>query len=271
MTDDTRPSAAATLPTRVGHLGRDDHRYCGFGSLTELIGHESYAGTLSLAVGGRRLSPDEAAALDDLACALSCADPRIWPLKMIRVAASYGGIFLPHAAGQMVLENDVIGTWTIRLGAQGLLDLRAAIGDQADDDEVVTREVDRYLERHHRLVGYGVPFRETDERLVALRARVEATGRAALPHWRLQDAVARVMLRDRKLRPNIGAGAAALLLDMGFDATQAGLMTVFVNQNVFVANAYEGALQAPAALRSLPADAAAYAGPPPRRSPRAAG
>ncbi len=39
-------------------------------------------------------------------------------------------------------------------------------------------------------------------------------------------------------------------------------------QNVIVANAVEGAAQAPSVLRKLPAETVCYKGAPPRRSPR---
>jgi hypothetical protein len=137
--------------------------------------------------------------------------------------------------------------------------------DAARIDAAVTD----HLARTKRLAGYGVPFRDRDERQDALRERVMQRGWQERPFWRLQEAFSRRVHEARGLAPNAGAGASALLLDMGFTVPQVPAIMTVLMQNNFVANAVEGAAQAPAVLRSLPPEAVSYAGPPNRRSPRA--
>ena len=60
-----------------------------------------------------------------------------------------------------------------------------------------------------------------------------------------------------------------MLLDLGFDVRQVSVMGHMLILPTIVANAVEGAAQAPAILRCLPDDAIDYNGPPPRLSERA--
>ncbi len=76
--------------TRVGHAGWNDHRHFGKWVFSELAGNTSTAGLIALAATGRL--PDESACgmLDDIAVILTVADPRIYPLKLVRLASSFG-------------------------------------------------------------------------------------------------------------------------------------------------------------------------------------
>lgn len=257
------------ITTRVAALGFPDHRFRGYSVLRELVAHETTASLIALSIGGRRLSPDETAALDDLAAILLVADPRIWPLKLIRVVASYGGALAGYAAGHMVVEGDRIGPPTSRYAAELLVELREAVGARLDDRAAIAEEARRLIANRKRLIGYGIPFRPFDERYVALRERVVRRGRADLPYFRLQDVLSEVVKTDRRLPPNIGIGSAALLLDMGFDPVESAAIIHFVNQPVFIANAYEAGTEPSPELRVLPPGAIAYSGVAPRESPRA--
>jgi len=253
------------IPTRVALAGYVDHRYFGSSLFHELLGAETLSGMIALSVGGRRLDPGERATLDDLAVALSVADPRIWPLKLTRLVASYGGTIAGFAAGQLCLDGDFIGLWPAGVAAANLVELDAARRDGGATDG----DVARWLKTKKRLVGYGIPFRELDERLEALRPRLEARGRTAMPYWTSMEALSRVVHAERGLRPNIVVAAAALLLDMGFTPEQAGAIGYFLNVNVFVAHAFEAAGQRAPAMRELPEGSIDYVGAPPRSSPRA--
>jgi len=257
------------VSSRVALAGYGDHRYFGASLFEELLGEETVSGMIALSVGGRRLDADERATLDDLAVALSVADPRIWPLKLTRLVASYGGTIAGFAAGQLCLEGDLIGLWPSGVAAANLVELAIAAASCDADGAPPRDAIVRWLASKKRLVGYGIPFRELDERLEALRPRLAARGRTRARYWRLMEELSRVVHAERGLRPNIVVAAAALLLDMGFSPEQVGAIGYFLNVNVFVAHAFEGATQRAAPMRELPAEAIDYVGRPPRTSPRA--
>ena len=259
-----------TIATVVAHGGHRDNRYFGYSTFGDLLGSETYTGLNVMAVSGRRVDPETRAMLDDLAVITTVADPRIWPLKLTRVVASYGGTLAAFAAGQLCMEGDLLGPWSTRFAAELWVELRDAIGEDAvGDPDRVNAEVGALLARKKRLVGYGVPFQTHDKRFEALHRRVEERGWQDRPFWRMQEVFTRRVREERALGPNILAGASALLLDMGFTAAQAPGVMTFLAQNNFAANAIEGAQQAPAVLRSLPVECAVYVGEPPRKSPRA--
>lgn len=258
------------ITTRVARAGYVDHRSFGWSAFKDLLGHEDYTGLMVMAVTGRRVTEEQRAMFNELAGALNVADPRIWPPKLIRVLSSYGGTLASFAGGMLAMETDFIGPWTIKYSALTLLELRADIGDgHLDDERAVDEGITRLLSRQKKFIGYGVPFRPVDERLEALRACVYRRGRQGLPNWRLMEALTARMKKDRNLGPNIASGVSACILDLGYGADDVAPLTVFMNLNVFVANAVEGARQQPAVLRSLPLDVIDYVGTPPRTSPRA--
>ena len=257
------------IPTRVAALGYPEHRFRGHAVFAELTG-TSYAALIALAVSGRRPTRDEAELLDLLASVTTVADPRIWPLKLARVIASYGGYLAGFAAAQLPLEGDRIGPPITVHAATMLVELHAAVGGRFDELDLCREAARELVARRHRLVGFGMPFRPADERYVALREALAARGRTALPFWRMHDALAEAVASERGLPPNIGIGSAAMLLDMGYDPLEAAAIVHFINQHVFVANAFEGARDARSELRELPAAAIRYIGARPRTSPRAA-
>ena len=263
--------AASAIATRVGWSIPGDHYWFGrrFGS--EVAGQASVGQLLAHAVGSETLTPEALAVLDDLSSVMSVADPRIWPLKLGRLVASYGGGMAAVAAVGLAFDSDFIGPWTCGQAAQLLVDLRDELGAEVHAEEAVERVMRRRFEQRIRLIGFGVPARAEDERVVALRACLGRRGREQMTHWRLLETLSAVLFRTRKLRPNIGLGVAAASLDAGFAPAQIGYLAVALMQNVIMANAVEGAAQAPAVLRKMPAATLSYKGAAPRRSPRAGG
>jgi hypothetical protein len=257
------------IVTRVAALGFPEHRFRGYAVFAELVGHESTSSLIALAVTGRRLNADEAGVLDDIAATTLVGDPRIWPLKLIRIVASYGGVLAGYAAGHMAIEGDRIGPPITRYAADMLVELRNAVGDRIDDRTAIAQEARRMLAGKKRLIGYGIPFRPYDERYVVLQERMKARGRADLPYFRVHDVLSEVVREQKRLAPNAGIAIAAILLDMGFSPEETATVFHFINQPVFIANAYEAATRASAELRSLPAETIAYSGSAPRLSPRA--
>jgi hypothetical protein len=257
--------------TRVGRVRWDDHRFCGYGAHSELLGNETFLGLTFLAATGRRATDEEREVIDALAVSMAAADPRIWPPKITRLVAAFGGTIAGFVAGQLCTECDVIGPWVTGPAAALLVDVQQVVGTDGGDESAFDRAVEPWLATRRRLLGYGVAFRADDERFVALRGYLERRGRTQLPYWRLQERLSALVLRHRALKPNIALGAAALLLDMGLTPSQAQAITNLANVNTFYANAIEGAQQRSATLRSLPESAVRYVGPPPRAVPKAMG
>ncbi len=256
-----------SLPTRVGRADHGGNVFFGHRVEEELIGHETTTSLLVLAVTGRRASEEQVRVLDDVAVVLSSADPRIWLFKATRLATAYGGMLAGMVAGSLCLHRASVGHLTASAAAELLRDLRAEVGDLASG-EALERALEARL-RTGRLIGFGVPFRDRDERAVALERRLETTGRAELPFYRMLRALAPIVRRERRLEPNLGGHLAACFLDLGFEPRDVGPLVYALGQHTFLANAVEGARQAPEVLRSLPASRVRYEGAAPRRSPRA--
>jgi hypothetical protein len=260
---------ALVVPTRSAHWGWDEHRYFGHKVFEELAGHESFMGLTALSVLGRRLSPEDCCVLEDAANTLTMADPRIWPLKLTRVVASYGGTVAAAAAGLLVEEGAQIGPWACGRAAGVLAELHAEIGTRQDDAKHVRGVVVRYLERHAFIWGFGTPFRSRDERLVAFRRCMNTRGRHTRPHYRTMEAVANAVRGFRRAEPNIVLALAAVCLDMGLAVDEIGPLATTLMQHMFFAAAVEGARQAPEFLRELPENYVTYVGRAPRASVRA--
>jgi hypothetical protein len=265
----------AVLSTRVGHAEWGDNRFRGYSVARELAGRETGTGMLALAIGGRRLAEPERAMLDDLAVAMAAADPRIWPLKLVRVVSSYGRCLPALAAGIVNLQEALIGHPSTGRAAEVLVSLGEMTSEAVRRDgmtqEMAIGEVCReFFSRGNRWTGFGVPFRARDERVDILATCVVARGRAGLPYWRLFSGVTTVLRRTKNLEPNIGLAAAAVCLDMGFALTQIGSLVFALGVSSLWANALEGSAQAPEILQTLPRASVRYVGRSERVSPRAA-
>jgi hypothetical protein len=229
----------------------------------DLAGRESIAGLLGLAIMGRRLAPEECVVLDDLATVITVGDPRVWPLKLVRVASAYGGAMAGVAAGTISFAGARVGHPAAGLAAEVLAKIGERIAAACSTghetaEAILGDECNRLLADGGRPYGFGVPFRPRDERLVMLAERVAARGRGHLAHWRIFEQVAETIRRIRGLEPNVGLGAAAVCLDIGFTPAQIGPLITAL-----------GAEQAPASLQILPRGSVNYVGPAPRSSPRA--
>ena len=257
------------IRTRVARHVSGDNLYFGHSTLADLLGGETLTGLMAMAAMGRRVSETERVVLDAIAVASTSADPRIWPLKLTRLVASYGGTLAGFGAGQLAMEGKSIGPWTVGAAAGELLALREMIGERLGDANAVTAAVRDRVERRPRMAGYGVPFRDRDERMDALRKQMTKLGRAGLVFWTLQEALSVGMMDKWQAAPNMAIGVSAALLDLGCTPLQASALATFLNENVFAANAFEAAQQREPLMQKLPDDCVDYVGPPLRASPRA--
>ena len=258
-----------TVTTRVAKAGWKEHFHYGHRVFEELAGNETYTGLMALAVTGRRFSPEARDVLDDMAASMTIAEPRIWPMKIARLVASYGRIVPGAVAGVLSFESELIGPWTTAETARQLLALAEAVGEDPTDADVREATLAMLAERG-RLVGFGVPFRSSDERVAALSACIARRGRTALRYWSLSQAMW-AALRDAKgLEPNISSALAAAGLDIGLTPDELAPLTVALLHNIFWANAIEGAAQQAPVLRRLPDARVRYVGAPARATPRSA-
>lgn len=256
------------LGTRVAHAYYDDHEFCGKRLYGELVGRERFVGLIARAID-QRLELDEVAlsVLDDLAVITTVADPRIWPLKIIRVVSSYGAIYPAWAVANLCLEGARIGPDACGRAGASLVALRSEL--EALDDTAFAEALDRRFPAMLPPVGFGVPFRDEDERVTAVHASLVAHGRDRLPWWSFFQRVAKVLLARRRFAANIGSAFSSAVLDLGFGAEAIGPLATALVQAAFLANAVEGAAQAPRVLQKLPLEHVAYEGVPARVSPRA--
>jgi hypothetical protein len=265
----TDPRDDLVIPTRVARAFWDEHAFRGYGLFGDLIGNVSASGLLVLALSGRRLNDDECAFFDELVVSITFADPRIWPLKIARIAGSYGRFLPGFAAGYLSMEGASVGPGPCTAAASLLREVFDGVGGHVDDRGDVERVLREALGRRPRLSGFGVPFRATDERVAALTKCVRARARDRGPYWRLYETTAELVRRERKLEPNIDAAIAAALLDMGFEGKVLSALAASLFLMTFLANAMEGSAEPAAILRELPLDRVDYVGRPARESPRA--
>jgi hypothetical protein len=268
VSDSHASAPAPVIVSRVAHAEHGDHRFMGYSAFRELLGHESMTGLLALSILGRRVDDDVKTALDLMANCASAADPRIWPLKAARVAASYGEALAGFAAGQLAMMGPFMSPRTIGEAAEQLARLRAKLDAAGADPADVERVVRDHI-AGGRLGGYGVPLRAEDERYVALRGAMTRVGRHTLPHWSAQELLSATMRREKKLEPNVGIALAAALLDIGCTPAQARFFATNLFGHTMIANAFEASEERSAAMQKLPLGTIRYAGKAPRTSPRA--
>ncbi|HEY5956893.1 MAG TPA: hypothetical protein VIV60_10085 [Polyangiaceae bacterium] len=225
-------------------------------------------GMVALSVLGRRLSTEDCAVIDDAIAVSTLADPRIWPLKLTRLVASYGRAGPAIAAGLLTLEEARIGPWTLSKAAQFLVDLHARLAKVDDDKTTVNGVLHALIQDRSLLWEFGTPFRAYDERLVAFRECMSKRGRDRLPYWRTM-LVAIGSIQDKlAIEPNISLGVAAAFLDLGILVEEMGPLSFAVVFHMFLGHGTEGARDATAAIRELPDEYVSYVGRPPRSSPR---
>jgi hypothetical protein len=257
------------IHTRVGKHLFGENLFFGHRTLADLLGQETMTGIVSLAVKGRRPTEAERRALDAISVISTSADPHIWPLKLLRLVSSYGSVLAGYCACQLTVEGERIGYWISGYAAAVLVDLRGVVGDRLEDPAAVAEAISDHLRRAGRVTGFGVPLRKSDERMDALKTYVVREGLDRGAHWRLQEALADHVRRERGIPPNVGLGIGAVLLDFGYTPHEISALAHFLAQGVFVANALEAARQQAPEMQKLADEPVEYVGPARRESPRA--
>lgn len=255
------------IKTRVARADDGDNSFRGYTVNAELAGRAGWATAFSLAIGGPRLADEDAAIMEDLAVCILAADPRIWPLKLVRLVASYGVTQPAFAAGHLILEGAVIGTEPTGKAAETLLEWGQVIGEDPGSAQL-SAFLEEMLSRG-RVSGFGVAFRPHDERVDGIKQCLAARKRTTGRYWKLVVAIDELMGDKRKVRLNLAMASAAVMLDLGFTPIQIrAWMSAYLDISYY-ANAVEEAELQSESLRQLPLECIDYVGRGPRLSPRA--
>ncbi len=249
------------IATRVGFADFGDYDHFGKRLYRDILGHTSFLGLAVFAISGRLLDAEDVAILDDIAVCMHCPEPRVWPAKLARVAASSGRFFAGVVVGWAALDSE-IGVHLGEEAATMLLELEARLRASPSDLETFVRT-------RSALPGFGVHGRRVDERVEALRASLVKRGRTQGKYWLLAERLWPVAHAERQLDPSIWPAAAAVFLDLGIAPGHIPPLLSLLFQPSYLAHAVEGARLKSASLRQLPAEAVRYVGPAPRTSPRA--
>ncbi len=223
---------------------------------------------LPLFIGGITLPPAEAEVFSRFCVCTCITDPHIWPLKIARLGSSYGRMVPGVVTGALLQESSRIGAAPTSGSAHWLLALIAEVGADPSD-AVLFERLEHIITTQKLLPGFGVPFRDVDERVEAVRRVVNEAGFENRPHWKLFVRVAHWIALNKRIAPNLASATAALLLDLGFAPDDTGTVIFILVLLTQFANAVEGAKQAPRLMRALGEETVVYAGEPPRLSSRA--
>lgn len=258
--------------TRVGHATWGENYFCGFRMIKDLVGREDgFWSAISLAVGGARLTAEQARIIDDMSICSLAADPRIWPMKIIRLIASYGSVGAALAALLVLMNvNESIGSGAMQKAAEFLISLRndLSVSETFHTKELRTK-INALIKQGHRFQGFGVPQRDYDERVSAIFNIVKMRKPFNQQYWGILLKTAKILKEAKGLEINFSGSIAALLLDMDFTLDDIRAVSQVILLPSMIANAFEEAQQKNVQLQRLPLSCIDYQGPPLRLSPRA--
>lgn len=245
--------------TRVAHTGADELRFYGFKVFAELLGRATTGQMLMLGVSGLVLDAAQMAVIDDIVTAMSSADPRLWPFKVTRLASSHGNFAYGVGATLVAGEGGMYGSSRLAQTAAWLQNAVRGI----DVDEISDDEIEQLI--GHPGAGFGVLYRARDERFEALlRLRSDRAG----THTRFCARAAQVARARKQTEAHVYLIVAALCLDIGLGLEAIAALGVIFLFHDALANAIEGARQAPPHLQRLPDTEVEYRGREPRTSAR---
>lgn len=247
--------------TRVGIILDGDNRFLGQSTFHGWVHDLEAASDATLAVLGVEVTAEAREVARLITIAALSPDARVWPLKLTRLLASYGDPLAGYFGAQLVSASNMMGPGAVTMAARGLEWVREHAGDDASDARVKDAVAMSCARSGGRFGGFGVPFREVDERRAGLLQLVGDGPVTRRPLWRLHEQVVKVLA---PLRPNVAVSFAAMLLDIGVPAERGGITLSMLMSPVFLAHALEGAAQDGARLNALPASCVSYRGMEPR-------
>jgi hypothetical protein len=257
------------IPTRVGWADFGDYDTYGKRLYRDLAGKTPFLALAAFSLTGKLLDDEDAKVLDDLAVCVHVPEPRVWPVKLARVAATSGTVVTGLVAGASVLDSAYIGVHAAGAAASVLRELAGFVERTAATNGARSELIAQFVASREHLAGFGVQARRVDERVVAMRAALTARGRAGRPFWSLGEELW-AAAEKKGLGVNVFGAVAAALSDLDLDPDAVASMLALLLQPSFLAHAHEGTQRRAASLARLPADAIRYVGKAPRTSARAA-
>ncbi len=252
--------------TEFGRAALETAHVRGFDVYRDLVGDDFWS-LFSVAIGSRRLTPDECAACDALS-SMAIGDPRIWPMKVARLISAYGHAFSGVATAFAILDRAPMGAWPVR-GATRFFQEITSAGPPDSDAERMRSAMDARLGGGGRIEGFGVPARDQDERNSVLETAIAQIWTPPRRHWALY-LEARAHARKRwGLEANLASCVAAIASDLGYDPPQASMFTTAFVYWGIAGNALAGTIESPERVREIPVEFVEWVGSPPRKSPRA--
>jgi hypothetical protein len=260
-------SGIPPLPTNLGHAGWHDHEVRGV-VVFDLDPREVTIIDLVLLTLGIPVDGDEARLVVTLcAQAVLNPDPRIPPMKLVRLGAAHGSAQSALAIGMAGMQGSYVGMSAIADSARFLHGVVTEVGWEASD-EALHAALEARKRARIDVFGYGVPGRPADERFVWISGKLDALMQRPRPWWRMYGRIGEWMARAGRLH-NVSGAIGAALLDLGCRLEHVSALACLFTLPPLLGNAYEGAQQRPKVLQRLPEAVVDYVGPPPRESPRA--
>jgi len=168
----------------------------------------------ALGITGRRFTPQQVRLLHAIWVYTSYPDPRIWNNRVAALAGTVRSTGnLAASAALAVSEAAIYGRGIDLRAATFLVETRRKLQQGAQLASCIQRE----LEVHRGLAGYGRPIASGDERLAPMLRLAAELSLDQGPHLQLARQVEAYLLEGRwRWRMNYGALAAALTADLGF-------------------------------------------------------
>jgi hypothetical protein len=254
--------------TRAGHIQYGRNRFCGADVFDTLEARmRSPTDLLILSFGGRPLDDEDREVLRCVSLAVASPDPRVWPLKLTRVLASRGNLFAAFYGAQLANFTDIIGP-NAATSCAGAIAAIAARVDDPTDARALDVAIAAFLEPKPIVGGFGVPFRDEDERLVELERLLADHPITRRPWWLIVRALGRAIGERSNIRPNVVSALCAIFLDLGIAPHRAGLLLGVMMTHTYAAHAVEACDQDGPLLREIDVEHVDYRGHAPRRSRR---
>ena len=252
--------------TRAGHIAYGRNRFCG-ADVFDTLAREVRTPTdlLIRSFGGRTVDDDDREVLRCVSLALTSPDARVWPLKLTRVLASHGNLFAGFYGAQLANFTDIIGPNAATSCARALATIGNAV-DDATNTAALDAAIANLLERKPIIGGFGVPFRDEDERLVELERLLANHPITRRKPWLVAHALARAIHQRSNVRPNVVSALSAIALDLGIAPHRAGLFVGVMMTHTYAAHALEACDHDDALLREIDFQHVDYRGRAPRRS-----
>lgn len=250
------------INTRVGCIVEGDNRFLGRSVYHEWERSiETPADPLLHVLGVTRLDSVTREAFRLLSLCVMSPDARVWPLKLTRLLASWGDPIAGFFGAQLVTAGRVMGPGATTFAAQALTSIARAVGTEPTLASVQAAAERFKDETQAPLAGFGVPFRDVDERRVALLRFVGDGPLSQRAYWKLHQLLVET---QAPAAPNCIISFAALLLDAGVPPERCGLAVTLLMPHVFAAHALEASTLDGAKLNSWPVTQVKYKGAGPR-------